>query len=194
MLAVGLNFTTLNQAYALATSSMAWQISTDPFTNSTSQHQTEVEPSTFSHGSTVVSVFQSGRFATGGGASDILWATSFNSGQTWQVGTFPGITVYAGGSYARASNAVVVYDQAHHIWQPRYWLQRPTLRTPQAVVQLSSAVPLMGYIGAIPSWSQRVVRLTISIKTGLSVITLQQAHSMVVVMSSGITRTQTTRS
>lgn len=104
------------QTYAQAAPSIAKQISSDPFTNSTSQHQTEVEPSTFSHGSTVVSLFQSGRFATGGGASDILWATSFNAGQTWKVGALPGLTVYAGGSYARASNAVVVYDQAHHSW------------------------------------------------------------------------------
>ncbi|MBV9711767.1 MAG: exo-alpha-sialidase [Ktedonobacteraceae bacterium] len=117
MLVVSLNFIMLRQTHALAAASIARQISTDPFTNSTSQHQTEVEPSTFSYGSTIVSVFQSGRFAKGGGASDILWATSFNSGQTWKVGVFPGITVYVGGSYARASNAVVVYDQAHHIWQ-----------------------------------------------------------------------------
>jgi hypothetical protein len=109
-------FSTTEQANAQAMSSIAQQISSDPFTNSTSQHQTEVEPSTFSYGSTVVSVFQSGRFAVGGGASGILWATSLNAGYTWKVGTLPGLTVYAGGPYARASNAVVVYDQAHHTW------------------------------------------------------------------------------
>jgi hypothetical protein len=111
-----LSFSTAEQANAQAAFAIAQQISSDPFTNSTSQHQTEVEPSTFSYGSTVVSVFQSGRFATGGGASGILWATSLNAGLNWKVGTLPGLTVYTGGSYARASNAVVVYDQAHHTW------------------------------------------------------------------------------
>src|SRR5215472_3043582 len=35
------------------------QISTDPYTNSTSNHQTQVEPDTFAFGSTIVSAFQS---------------------------------------------------------------------------------------------------------------------------------------
>src|SRR5207302_1955615 len=38
------------------------RISTDTFTNSTSQHATQVEPDTFSSGNTIVSAFQSGRF------------------------------------------------------------------------------------------------------------------------------------
>jgi BNR repeat-like domain len=113
---VSLGISTLHQTKAQAASPVARQISSDPFTNSTSQHQTQVEPSTSSYGPMVVSVFQSGRFAVGGGSSGILWATSFNAGLTWKVGTLPDITVYGGGSYARASNAVVVYDQAHHTW------------------------------------------------------------------------------
>ncbi len=116
MLIVSLRFTTLHQANAQAASHMAQQISSDPFTNSTSQHETQVEPSTFSYGLTVVSIFQSGRFATLGGSSGILWSTSLDGGRTWRVGALPGMTVYTGGTYARASNAVVVYDQAHHTW------------------------------------------------------------------------------
>src|SRR5580700_2296538 len=58
------------------------QISTDTFTNSTSQHETEVEPASYSFGSTIVSVFQIGRF-TDGGASDIGFSTSTNGGVTW---------------------------------------------------------------------------------------------------------------
>jgi hypothetical protein len=113
----GLSLTALRQAHAqTSVPSLARQISSDPFTNSTSQHQTEVEPSTFSHGSTVVTLFQSGRFATLGGSSGILWATSHDAGLTWKVGILPDMTVYSGGTYARASNAVVVYDQAHHQW------------------------------------------------------------------------------
>lgn len=92
------------------------QVSSDPYTNSTSQHQTQVEPDTFSVGSTVVSAFQSGRFNSGGGASGISWATSFDAGLTWAGGTLSGETVYNGGSYARVSDATVAYDSAHHTW------------------------------------------------------------------------------
>src|SRR5919205_623833 len=57
-------------------------ISSDPFTNSTSQHRTQVEPDTYSFGSTIVAAFQSGRFFDGG-SSDIGWATSTDGGATW---------------------------------------------------------------------------------------------------------------
>src|SRR5439155_18624462 len=46
------------------------KIATDPFTNSTSQHKTIVEPDSYSFGSTIVAAAQFGRF-TDGGASDI---------------------------------------------------------------------------------------------------------------------------
>jgi hypothetical protein len=49
------------------------RVSSDPFTNTTSQHATELEPDTFSSGSTVVSAFQVGRFFSGG-ATDIGFA------------------------------------------------------------------------------------------------------------------------
>jgi hypothetical protein len=91
------------------------QISADPFTNSTSQHRTEVEPDTFSFGSTIVAAAQSGRFFDGG-ASDIAWATSTNGGATWTGGFLPGITVYQGGSFARVSDASVAYDARHNVW------------------------------------------------------------------------------
>jgi len=61
------------------------QISSDLFTNSTSQHQTQVEPDSFSFGSTIVSVFQVGRIFNGG-SSDIGWATSTDGGTTWTYG------------------------------------------------------------------------------------------------------------
>src|SRR5579863_5093243 len=80
------------------------KISTDPFHNVTSQHQTEVEPDTYSSGSTIVSAFQVGRFRTGG-ASDIGWATSQDGGATWTHGFLQGITIYAGGTFNRASDA-----------------------------------------------------------------------------------------
>jgi len=42
------------------------RVSSDPFTNSTSQHATEVEPDTFAAGGNVVGAFQAGRFFNGG--------------------------------------------------------------------------------------------------------------------------------
>src|SRR5580765_5192760 len=92
------------------------QISTDPFTNSTSQHRTEVEPDTFSFGSTIVSAFQVGRFFDGG-SSDIGFATSNNGGSTWQNGFLPGVTrLFGGGPYDRASDPSVTFDARHGAW------------------------------------------------------------------------------
>src|SRR5258708_12565978 len=70
------------------------QLSSDPFTNSTSQHRTEVEPDTFAFGSTIVSTFQVGRFFSGG-ASDIGFATSTNGGHSFTSVSLPGATSFA---------------------------------------------------------------------------------------------------
>ncbi len=58
-------------AIAAAASGTLTQLGSDPYTNPTSQHKTEVEPDTFSVGSTIVAAFQVGRF-TDGGASDVI--------------------------------------------------------------------------------------------------------------------------
>src|SRR6476660_3230251 len=72
------------------------QVSSDPFTNPTSQHATEVEPDTFAFGSTVVSAFQVGRFFNGG-STDIGFARSGDGGVTWGTSGFlPGLTFSAG--------------------------------------------------------------------------------------------------
>jgi hypothetical protein len=93
------------------------QIGTDPYTNTTSQHQTQVEPDTFAFGSTIVAAAQTGRFFDGG-ASNICWSTSTNSGATWTNGCLPGITKYANppGLYDRVSDPVVAYDAKHNVW------------------------------------------------------------------------------
>ena len=117
LLVAGASFLSVMQKPAHASSpSLLTQISHDPYTNNTSQHQTQVEPSTVSFGPVVVSAFQSGRFFTGGGSSNISWATSFDAGITWQTGNLPGITVFAGGTYGRVSDSVVSYDLAHQTW------------------------------------------------------------------------------
>jgi hypothetical protein len=92
------------------------QVSTDPFTNTTSQHRTEVEPDTFSAGSTIVSAFQVGRFFDGG-ASGAGFATSTNGGSTWTHGFLPGITKFQGdGPYDRTSDEAVAFDAKHNTW------------------------------------------------------------------------------
>ena len=95
----------------------ALKISTDPFTNSSSQHRTEVEPDIFAYGSTLVATFQQGRFYDGG-ASDVGWATSTNGGATWQNGSLPGITKVqnSGNPYDRDTDPAVVYDSVHGQW------------------------------------------------------------------------------
>jgi hypothetical protein len=92
------------------------QVSSDPYTNSGSEHATEVEPDTLSNGSTIVSAFQVARF-NNGGANDIGWATSTDGGGTWTHGLLPGITTFTGGgTWARVSDPSVAYDAKHGLW------------------------------------------------------------------------------
>jgi len=92
------------------------RLSSDTFTNSTTQHATEVEPDTFAFGSTIVSAFQVGR-AFGGGASDIGFATSIDGGVTWTSGFLSGLTIFqGGGSFTDVSDPSVAYDAAHGQW------------------------------------------------------------------------------
>lgn len=93
------------------------QISVDPFPSSAGQHETAVEPDSFSFGNTVVSVFQVGRMVTGG-AAGIGWATSADGGVTWRSGLLPQLTVYATppGPYTRVSDPTIAYDRVHGVW------------------------------------------------------------------------------
>lgn len=91
------------------------QLSQDTFSDSTSQHNTEVEPGVFTYGANIVTAFQVARIF-GGGGSDVGFATSKDGGATWSVGYLPGITVYQGGMWNAASDASVAYDAKHGIW------------------------------------------------------------------------------
>jgi len=104
-------------AAAAAAAEPPTQISSDPFTNPTSQHKTQVEPDTLSFGRTVVAAVQSGRFFDGG-ASDVGWANSKDGGTSWTHGFLPGTTTLAqpAGPYDRVSDPVVAYDAKHRTW------------------------------------------------------------------------------
>src|SRR3954454_18943341 len=115
------------------------QVFSDPFTNTTSQHKTVVEPDTFAFGSTMVTAAQSGRFFDGGG-SGIGWATLNGSGAVVANGTLPGITTHNGngGTYDRVSDPSVAYDAAHGVWMISSIPIRTNLQLPVMYVQLST--------------------------------------------------------
>jgi hypothetical protein len=94
------------------------QVSADPYTNSTSQHATELEPDTFADHGTVVATFQVGRFFNGG-ASDIGVVRSGDGGTTWDAPGFLHLTFNSGATgspYERVSDPSVAYDAAHGVW------------------------------------------------------------------------------
>ena len=92
------------------------KISADSFHNSASQHKTEVEPDTYSWGSTMVAGFQVGRIYSGGGA-DLGFATTTDGGKTWIQGYLPGLTRnYKKGTFQAASDASVVYCAKYGVW------------------------------------------------------------------------------
>ena len=70
--------------------------------------QTEVEPDSAAFGTTVVAVFQVGRYFDGG-SHNIGFAVSRNSGLTWRHGFLHGLT-------PRASDPAIAYDQKHGEW------------------------------------------------------------------------------
>src|SRR5437016_1180197 len=97
-------------------------LSTDPFTQATcaasalTNHHTEVEPDTYSNGSTIVATFQVGRISDGGSCAT-GFATSTNNGASWTSGLLPGITKYVGGGpNDRATDPSVAYDARHNVW------------------------------------------------------------------------------
>src|SRR5256886_12559516 len=117
ILSLVLSFALTAGVFVFAAGSSPLQLSSDPYTNTTSQHQTEVEPDSYSNGSTIVTAIQVGRF-TDGGASNIGWATSTDSGTTWKNGFLPSTTTFAtaAGQYDRVSDPSVAYDAAHKLW------------------------------------------------------------------------------
>jgi hypothetical protein len=98
------------------------QIAIDPYTQATchgsvqTNHHANVEPDSFSNGSTIVAAYQVGRIYDGG-ACAIGFSTSTDNGATWTSGLLPGVTKWAGGgSFDRATDAAVAYDAQDNTW------------------------------------------------------------------------------
>src|SRR3954463_450007 len=120
-LVVGVALTTA-LAFASAAEAAVLQVGTDPFTQATCQasattnHQTLVEPDSFSSGSTIVAAYQVGRIYDGG-ACAIGFATSRDNDTSWTSGRLPGVTKwFGGGRNDRATDASVAFDAKHNAW------------------------------------------------------------------------------
>ncbi len=107
-------------AFALPTSAQTpVRISVDNLTNKDSDHKTEVEPSMFAWGNTIVTAFHVGRRpgSIGWGSGAIGFSTSTDGGKTWHYGDLPGLTInYKNGTYGAAADPSVAYDAKHGIW------------------------------------------------------------------------------
>jgi hypothetical protein len=93
------------------------RLSRDPYRNADSDHETEVEPDSFTFGRTTVATFQVGR-RFDGGAATIGFAVSGDDGRTWRSGFLPRLTVASSpaGISDRASDPVVAYDATNRTW------------------------------------------------------------------------------
>jgi hypothetical protein len=98
-------------------------IGTDPYTqatchgSATTNHHANVEPDSFSNGSTIVATYQVGRIYDGG-ACAIGFSTSTDNGATWTSGLLPSVTKYTSpaGAFDRATDAAVAYDAQDNTW------------------------------------------------------------------------------
>jgi Ca2+-binding RTX toxin-like protein len=93
------------------------RLSRDPYTTADAQHETEVEPDSFTFGQTTVATFQVGR-RFDGAATNVGYAVTRNGGATWRSGLLPGLTAASRpvGANQRASDPVVAYDASHATW------------------------------------------------------------------------------
>ena len=93
------------------------RLSRDPYRNDGAQHETEVEPDSFTFRRTTVATFQVGR-RFDGAATNVGFAVTTNDGASWRSGLLPGLTIASrpAGVNARASDPVVAYDAAHATW------------------------------------------------------------------------------
>lgn len=132
------------------------RVDVDPFTNPGSQHRTEVEPSAYASGGTIVAAFQTGRFFDAG-ASDIDFATSRDGGASWVSGPLPGTTdiVTPGSAVSAVSDAAVAFDARHGVWLvtslPVVAGLRPAGSSALLINRSTDGISWAGAVGIIPS-------------------------------------------
>jgi len=93
------------------------RLSRDPYRDPGAQHETEVEPDSFTFGPTTVATFQVGRQFQGA-STNIGFAVTADNGLTWRSGLLPGVTAASvpAGVNERASDPVVAFDARHGTW------------------------------------------------------------------------------
>ena len=93
------------------------RLSEDPYRNDGAQHESEVEPDSFTFGRTTVATFQVGRRFEGG-ATNIGFAVTTDDGQSWRSWFLPGLTSASvpPAPNARASDPAVAFDARHGTW------------------------------------------------------------------------------
>jgi hypothetical protein len=96
---------------------VARRLSRDPYQDTDSQHETEVEPDSLTVGRTTVATFQVGRRFSGA-ATNVGFAVSTDDGRTWRSGLLPGLTLASrpAGPNERASDPVVAFDATNEVW------------------------------------------------------------------------------
>ena len=93
------------------------RLSQDPYRSDGGQHESEVEPDSFTFGRTTVATFQVGRRFEGA-ATNVGFAVTTDDGRTWRSGFLPGLTSASvpPGPNARASDPAVAFDARHGTW------------------------------------------------------------------------------
>ena len=93
------------------------RLSQDPYRSGGGQHESEVEPDSFTFGRTTVAAFQVGRYFDGA-ADNIGFAVTTDDGATWRSGFLPGLTDASvpPGENERASDPAVAFDARHGQW------------------------------------------------------------------------------
>ena len=95
------------------------QVSIDKLKNQDSVHKTEVEPTSYAWGSTIVYTYHVARRPgdIGWGSGAIGFSTSLDGGKTWHAGYLPGLSInYKDGAYGAVADPSVAYDAKHNVW------------------------------------------------------------------------------
>lgn len=93
-------------------------VSSDPTSDPSAQHDTELEVDSMAVGSSVVGTYQAGRFDVGGASAGAGFAASADRGRSWVSGLLPGLTPATSppGPHPRVVDENVAYDARSKTW------------------------------------------------------------------------------